>query len=207
MNTWAAANENWPSRPWVGVNFWSRAGGPRMWSRYDRAVVRQELAVLAAHGCTVTRSFCYWPDFVPRPEVLDEDVMERFADFLDLHADAGLRTVPTFIVGHMSGQNWDPEWRSGRDLYRDVWLVGQQAWFVAEVARRVSGHPADNPRGQKQLRPSAPRDDNPAVIGHTPSVPDRPRSSPTAVPLHHRRTRRSQTPTTPGQTPRHASTK
>lgn len=142
MNTLAAANENWPSRPWVGVNFWSRAGGPRMWSRYDRAVVRQELAVLAAHGCTVTRSFCYWPDFVPRPEVLDEDVMERFADFLDLHADAGLRTVPTFIVGHMSGQNWDPEWRSGRDLYRDVWLVGQQAWFVAEVARRVSGHPA-----------------------------------------------------------------
>jgi endo-1,4-beta-mannosidase len=72
----------------------------------------------------------------------DERVLARFVDFLDLHTEAGLCTVPTFIVGHMSGQNWDPSWRGGRDLYRDVWLVGQQAWFVAEVARRVSGHPA-----------------------------------------------------------------
>jgi len=55
---------------------------------------------------------------------------------------AGLWTVPTFIVGHMSGENWDPAWRAGRDLYRDVWLVSQQAWFVAEVARRTASHPA-----------------------------------------------------------------
>src|SRR6185312_14230906 len=35
---------------WLGANFWSRAGGPRMWTdRYDPAVVRDELAVLAAH--------------------------------------------------------------------------------------------------------------------------------------------------------------
>ena len=113
-----------------------------MWARYDRDVVRQELAVLAEHGCTLTRSFCYWPDFVPSPEVLDEDVMARFADFLDLHQQVGLGTIPTFIVGHMSGANWDPVWRGDRDLYRDVWLVAQQAWFVAEVARRAAGHPA-----------------------------------------------------------------
>ena len=60
------------SAPWIGANFWSRTGGPRMWMHYDPAVVRDELQVLADHGCTVTRSFCYWPDFVPRPETLDE---------------------------------------------------------------------------------------------------------------------------------------
>lgn len=134
----------WPYEPavWVGVNFWSRSGGPRMWARYDAEIVRQELEVLAAHGCTLTRSFCYWPDFMPDPEVLDEEVMGRFMDFLDLHSEVGLRTVPTFIVGHMSGENWDPAWRQGRDLYRDVWLVAQQAWYVAEVARRSASHPA-----------------------------------------------------------------
>ena len=134
----------WPAAPpvWVGANFWSRSGGPRMWARYDHDVVRQELAVLKEHGCTVTRSFCYWPDFMPAPEVLDEEVMARFVDFLDLHHQVGLATVPTFIVGHMSGANWDPAWRGGRDLYRDVWLVAQQAWFVAEVARRTAHHPA-----------------------------------------------------------------
>ena len=80
-----------PSVPWLGANFWSRTGGPRMWARYDPDVVREELDVLARHGLTVTRSFCFWPDFVPTPEVLDEQVAERFGDFLDAHVELGLR--------------------------------------------------------------------------------------------------------------------
>jgi endo-1,4-beta-mannosidase len=132
-----------PERPWVGVNFWSRAGGPRMWDdRYSPEIVRQELDVLATHGCNVTRSFCYWPDFMPAPEQLDPAALDRYADFLDAHRERGLTTIPTFIVGHMSGENWDPAWRGDRDLYRDVWLVGQQAWFVEQVARRFATHPA-----------------------------------------------------------------
>jgi endo-1,4-beta-mannosidase len=128
--------------PWIGANFWSRTGGPRMWTRYDATVVREELAVLVEHGCNVTRSFCFWPDFVPEPERLDDDVLARFADFLDAHAELGIATIPTFLVGHMSGENWDPAWRQGRDLYRDVWLVSQQAWFAGELARRFGAHEA-----------------------------------------------------------------
>jgi endo-1,4-beta-mannosidase len=113
-----------------------------MWARYDGRVVREELATLAAHGCTVTRSFCFWPDFVPEPETLDRAVVERFADFLDAHVEHGLGTIPTFLVGHMSGENWDPAWRGGRDLYRDVRLVSQEAWFAAEIASLFGSHPA-----------------------------------------------------------------
>ena len=69
-------------------------------------------------------------------------LLERFGDFLDAHVEPGLGTIPTFIVGHMSGENWDPAWRQGRDLYRDVWLVSQQAWLAGEIARRFGGHPA-----------------------------------------------------------------
>ncbi len=127
---------------WLGANFWSRAGGPRMWSRYDSVVVRSELEVLARHGLGVTRSFCFWPDFVPEPQVLDETVARHFGDFLDAHVEAGLATIPTLLVGHMSGENWDPPWRGGRDLYRDVWLVGQQAWLAHELAARFAQHPA-----------------------------------------------------------------
>jgi endo-1,4-beta-mannosidase len=113
-----------------------------MWSCYDAATVRAELVVLAEHGCNVTRSFCYWPDFVPAPGQLDEAVLDRFGDFLAAHGELELGTIPTFIVGHMSGENWDPVWRQGRDLYRDVWLVSQQAWFAAEIARRFGQNPA-----------------------------------------------------------------
>jgi endo-1,4-beta-mannosidase len=147
MSRWTESKNGRPDEghawtPWIGANFWSRTGGPRMWVRYNPDVVREELEVLAVHGCTVTRSFCYWPDFVPQPEQLDEQVLERFTDFIDAHAELGLRTIPTFIVGHMSGENWDPPWRQGRDLYGDVWLVSQQAWFAGEIARRFRRHPA-----------------------------------------------------------------
>ncbi|HEV2893522.1 MAG TPA: cellulase family glycosylhydrolase, partial [Actinomycetota bacterium] len=129
-------------RPWLGANFWSRTGGPLMWRSYDPGVVGEELAVLRDHGMNLTRSFCYWPDFHPEPDRLDEAMLGRFADFLDRHAEAGMGTVPTFIVGHMSGENWDPAWRQGRDLYGDVWMVARQAWFVRQVVERFAGHPA-----------------------------------------------------------------
>jgi len=127
---------------WLGANFWSRTGGPLMWRNYDPDTVRTELAVLREHGLGMTRSFFYWPDFMPEPDRIDEAMAGRFADFLDRHAEAGLSTVPTFIVGHMSGQNWDPPWRHGRDLYADVWMVGRQAWFAGEMVRRFGAHPA-----------------------------------------------------------------
>jgi endo-1,4-beta-mannosidase len=127
---------------WLGANFWSRAGGPLMWRGYDPAVIDAELDVLARHGLTMTRSFFYWPDFMPGPHEIDEAMCERYADFLDRHAARGLATIPTFIVGHMSGENWDPAWRNGRHLYDDVWMVGRQAWFAAEMTRRFRAHPA-----------------------------------------------------------------
>ncbi len=127
---------------WLGVNFWSRTGGPLMWRSYDSQVIREELRVLREHGLTMTRSFFYWPDFMPEPDRIDEQMTARFADFLDRHAEAGLTTVPTFLVGHMSGENWDPAWRNGRDLYSDVWMVAREAWFAGEMVRRFASHPA-----------------------------------------------------------------
>jgi endo-1,4-beta-mannosidase len=113
-----------------------------MWRRYDPAVIDEELGVLAAHGLTMTRSFFYWPDFMPDPDRIDEALTARFEDFLGRHASHGLTTIPTFIVGHMSGENWDPAWRRGRDLYADVYMLGRQAWFAAEMVRRFASHPA-----------------------------------------------------------------
>ncbi len=127
---------------WVGVNFWSRSGGPRMWVEYDRAIVREELATMRDHGMTVTRSFLYWPDVMPTPHALDDDVMANVADFLDAHRELGMTTIPTFLVGHMSGENWDPAWREGRDIFEDVWFVARQAFYVRSVVERIGAHPA-----------------------------------------------------------------
>jgi endo-1,4-beta-mannosidase len=129
-------------RPWLGANFWSRSGGPLMWRNYDPDLVTQELRVLREHGMNLTRSFFYWPDFHPEPDRIDDELVARYADFLDRHTAENMVTIPTFIVGHMSGENWDPAWRQGRDLYRDVWMVGRQAWFVERMTARFREHPA-----------------------------------------------------------------
>jgi len=113
-----------------------------MWRSYDPSIIDAELKTLADHGLTMTRSFFYWPDFMPAPDHIDEVMVARFADFLDRHQAHGLTTIPTFIVGHMSGENWDPAWRAGRDLYSDVYMVGRQAWFAAEMTRRFTHHRA-----------------------------------------------------------------
>lgn len=127
---------------WLGVNFWSRTGGPLMWRYYDPKIVREELDAMKAHGMTLTRSFFYWPDFMPTPDRLDEELCERFRDFLDAHEERGMTSIPTFLVGHMSGQNWDPAWRGDRDLFEDVWLVARQAFYVRELTARFADHPA-----------------------------------------------------------------
>lgn len=127
---------------WMGVNFWSRTGGPLMWREYDGDVIDAELDQMREHGMSVTRSFFYWPDFHPEPDVIDEELVARFRDFLDRHQARGMSTIPTFIVGHMSGQNWDPVWREGRDLFSDVWFVARQAWYVRELTARFHDHPA-----------------------------------------------------------------
>ncbi|MFI9029596.1 cellulase family glycosylhydrolase [Streptomyces sp. NPDC053560] len=127
---------------WIGVNFWSRTGGPLMWRHYDGAVIDEELRTLRDHGITLTRSFLYWPDFMPEPERLDEAMLERFDDFLGRHHALGMTTIPTFLVGHMSGQNWDPAWREGRDVFADPWFVERQAWYVRECAARWKDHAA-----------------------------------------------------------------
>lgn len=131
-----------PGEQWIGVNYWSRAGGPRMWREYDPQVVAEELDTLGEHGLNLTRSFFFWPDFHPEPDVLDESCLARFGEFLDAHSQRGMKTIPTFIVGHMSGENWSPSWRGDRDLYRDVWFVARQAWYIRTTTARFASHEA-----------------------------------------------------------------
>jgi hypothetical protein len=78
---------------WVGVNFWSRTGGPLMWRYYDPKVVREELDAMKEHGMILTRSFFYWPDFMPTPDRLDEALCEHFRDFLDAHQERGMTSI------------------------------------------------------------------------------------------------------------------
>ena len=110
-----------------------------MWLQYRPDIVRQELQVLAEHGCTVTRSFCYWPDFVPEPR---PSTSRR-------SSTSPTSSTPTLTWASRRSRRSSSATclvrtgtrRGGRvATYRDVWLVSQQAWFVGEIVRRFHGH-------------------------------------------------------------------
>jgi endo-1,4-beta-mannosidase len=119
----------------LGVNYWSRRGGPRMWEgdHFDEAFLRAELAALKAIGVDLLRPFAFIPTFMPAPPAVDRAALDRFGAFVRIAEAEGLSLLPTAIVGHMSGENYDFPGRAGRSLYLDPELVGWQTALAAAL--------------------------------------------------------------------------
>jgi endo-1,4-beta-mannosidase len=126
----------------LGVNYWSRAGGPRMWERFDEARVRDELAQMRAIGLDCCRMFAFVPSVMPSPPKVDDAMLARLAHFAGLAHAAGLGLLPTALVGHMSGENYDFPGQRGRSLYADDELLEWQAALVGAMARTLGTSPA-----------------------------------------------------------------
>jgi endo-1,4-beta-mannosidase len=117
----------------LGVNYWSRAGGPRMWERFDAATVQQELSRMREIGIEACRMFAFIPTFMPNPPSLVPEPLERLAEFAKLAEAAGVGLYPTPLVGHMSGDNFDFAGHGERSLYADAELVAWQRALVTAV--------------------------------------------------------------------------
>jgi endo-1,4-beta-mannosidase len=126
----------------LGVNYWSRVGGPRMWERFDEAAVRAEVRQMRAMGMNSCRSFAFLPTFMPAPPAVAPEALERFRAFLGICNDEGLATAPSLLVGHMSGENYDFPGQAGRSPYTDETVRGWQRALGEAVARAAAGAPA-----------------------------------------------------------------
>ncbi len=121
----------------IGANYWPRKTGPLMWRKWDPEVVREELKQMKDLGMNVCRSFLYFPDFMPTPDEVDKDMLDKSSEFVALCHDVGISTIPSFFVGHMSGEDWDVPWREDRNFYKDPWMLKQESLYVKEVVKRV----------------------------------------------------------------------
>lgn len=126
----------------LGVNYWSRSGGPRMWDRFDPSVVEIELRHMRQIGLNTCRSFSFIPSFMPQPPILSTIALQRYGQFLDICHAEGMTTIPSFLVGHMSGENYDFRGQNGRSPYTDPQVIAWQQELVRGVATISKGHPA-----------------------------------------------------------------
>ena len=121
----------------MGANYWPRKTGPLMWRKWEPETVKEELQQMKSLGINVCRSFLYFPDFMPKPDSVDEDMLERFTEFVNLCEEVDICTIPTFFVGHMSGEDWDVNWRKGRSFYKDPWMLERELMYVRKVVGKV----------------------------------------------------------------------
>ena len=122
----------------LGANFWSRQHGPRMWSRGDDCSA--ELAQARAIGLDLLRIFAFVPDFVlghPGAYSIAAEPLARMQQLAASAAEHGLALVPSPLVGHMSGANFDLPGAEGRSLFDDDIAAGVQL-LVEGVARALS---------------------------------------------------------------------
>jgi endo-1,4-beta-mannosidase len=105
-----------------------------MWERFDEARVRTEIAEMRAIGLDACRSFLFAPAFMPLPPRVEDQALARFRIFLDACADGGLVTLPSLIVGHMSGENYEFPGQRGRSPYSDPEVLAWERELCVRAA-------------------------------------------------------------------------
>ncbi len=124
----------------LGINYWSRSGALFMWEdRYwNPEVIEEEIKKMKELHMNICRSFILSHSFMTEPERVDRVRIDRYKKFLKICEKYDLKTIPTFIVGHMSGENWDFRFRNGRDLYSDPFMLRQQEFLVKSVVQEIN---------------------------------------------------------------------
>jgi hypothetical protein len=107
--------------------------------RWDPNALATDFKELASLGANVARIFLFTPDFMPAPDVVSEQSLERLSSTIELAGKAGLWSIPTLLVGHMSGENWDPDWSRGRNWYTDPLLLDASELLLGTVASHFAG--------------------------------------------------------------------
>lgn len=142
----------------VGCNYWASHAGTRMWSDWREDVVDEDLRKLSAAGLRTLRVFPLWPDFQPltvmafnpvyahgerqltEEEILhggvSEEMMARFARFLDLAEKHNLGLIVGLVTGWMSGRLFAPQPFLQTNVITDATAVQWQVRFVREMVRR-----------------------------------------------------------------------
>src|SRR4051794_28978214 len=135
----ALAMKAW-NRSRLGANYLPSGSGVAMWRHFDPEGIATDLGRIADVGVGWIRAFLLWPEFMPTQEQVAPEMLDRLERFLDIVEEAGLGLQLTLLVGHMSGENWLPDWiPDPARLYDDEWLLERQDQFLSTVVERVRG--------------------------------------------------------------------
>lgn len=111
-----------------------------MWTEWQPAELEADVQRMKALGINCCRFFLFMPAFMARPDGPEPLMLERLRFFLDCCEREQLYTFPTFIVGHMSGEDWGVSWCSGPDLITDNKVVVITQKYIQAVVQAVQDY-------------------------------------------------------------------
>lgn len=125
----------------IGTNYWPRDCGTNMWQEWSGHIIRDELAQARLLGCRVIRIFLIWPRFQPKTYKIDNEMIHRLDELVEIAREVKIQLIPTIFVGYAAGTVWDVPWRSGCDPYSDAVMVKAQEYLVRFLAERYHNEP------------------------------------------------------------------
>ncbi len=108
-----------------------------MWSDWSEADIERDFKAIKELNLNTARTFLFWNDFQPAPDVVSLDAVEKFDKMLEIARKYGLKVIPTFFKEHMSGENWDVPWRGGRNIFDDPFMLKSQIELVTVFRKKV----------------------------------------------------------------------
>jgi len=133
------------------------------WSQFDSGEIKRDFEQIARLPFAVVRIFLLWEDFQPDPVNISQKALTNLRMVADIASSYGLKLMPTFFCGHMSGINWFPRWMlkdewapqrfpvysAGclvnqiiRNYYCDEEVINAQTILIREVCTALKDHPA-----------------------------------------------------------------
>ncbi len=104
-----------------------------MWRDWRPNEIEKELGIIKDLGMNSVRFFLFMPDFIKTNHQVEPLMLTRLNQFLDLCEQYQLYSLPSFIVGHMSGEDWDVDWRQNRNFITDPVLVTITQEYIRSV--------------------------------------------------------------------------
>ena len=151
----------------LGVNYWPRKSGVKMWREFDEKEIDQDFAKIRKLGMDTVRVFPLWDDFqpiyelpgarnVPRtigmrhdwnmtpvrnPEMVDPKMLEHFDRVVELARKHNLKLIVALLTAWMSGTLFNPSWKGGRNLFSHPFPLKYQMLYCRAFAKRYAGCP------------------------------------------------------------------
>ena len=143
----------------LGCNYWASNAGIEMWRQFDAETIKNDLKILSQHGVKYLRVFPLWRDFQPikpnfgaqgkvfeyvmedgsYPEndyFLDEAMLGRFSEFLDICDAYGIKLIVGLITGWMSGGLFIPSALYGKNILTDPIALYFEQLFIKGFVER-----------------------------------------------------------------------